>query len=254
MVEMAEKTTKKRTTKAATTKETSKAAKTKRAVKSTPARRAAVKESAPVVKEPVTDTAKPKGLRVRKSYLVFFLGILAIVALIFLAGKYLIAATVNGQSVARWSVIRELERQGGKQTLESLITKTLIEQEARKKNVTISEKEVNDEIKSIEQNLSQQGQKLDQVLQLQGMTRDQLIEQIRLQKMIEKMVGKITVTEKEIDDFITQNQESLPTDQDEKTQRANVKERLEQQKLNEKAQKFLEDIRKNAKVNYFVQY
>ena len=109
-------------------------------------------------------------------------------------------------------------------------------------------------MKNISKNLEQQGQKLDQVLALQGMTKEQLVDQIKLQKMLEKMVGKIEVTDKEVDDYITSNQESLPQDQDEKTMKTNVKSSLVQQKMNTKAQELLENLRKNAKINYFVQY
>ncbi len=199
-------------------------------------------------------TSSIRSLKVKRSYVAVVLGILILVTIVYLGRNLIVAAMVNGQPISRLSVVRELESQGGKQALDSLITKQLILQEARKKNVAVSSSDVDAEMKKISDNLAQQGQKLDQVLSLQGMTRDQLVEQIKLQKMLEKMVGKIEVTEKEVDDYITNNQESLPTDQDEASIAANVKTSLTQQKLNEKAQSMLEALRKNANINYFVQY
>lgn len=258
---MAEKTIKKKTT----TKSAKPTAKTNAPASTMKATRSKAVPAAAKVEKSPTKTEKPvieetesapvnKALRVRKSYFFTILGILLFVVVLYLLRNLIIAATVNGQPISRLSVISELEKQGGKQTLESLITKNLIIQEARKRNVDVSQKEIDAEMKKIKDNLAAQGQNLDQVLQLQGMTKDQLVEQIKLQKMIEKMVKPAAVTDKEITEYINNNQESLPQDQDEKTLRANIKERLQQQRLNDDAQKFLENLRKNAKINYFVNY
>ncbi len=226
----------------------------------TPVRAKKTTEKSSVTATKNTDTKTTKKdvslskVRVKKSYVLTFLGVLLLVLAIFLVRKYLIAAMVNGQPISRLSVIRDLERQGGKQTLDTLITKSLIKQEAKKKNVTISQKDIDNEIKRLESTFSQQGQKLEQVLQMNGMTKEQLIEQIELQKIIEKIVGKKEVTSKEIDDYIERNRESLPQDQDDATLRKNTKERLEQQQLNERAEAFLENLRKNAKIEYYINY
>lgn len=238
-----------------TKKKTAVTKKTKAAISkktSTVTEKPTLKSSAKPATEPHSVTAR--SLKVKRSYIVVALVILSLVTLVYLGRNLIVAAMVNGQPISRLAVVRELEAQGGKQALDSLITKQLIIQEARNKNITISQKEVDDELKKIADNLKQQGQELDQVLTLQGMTKDQLVEQIKLQKMLEKMVGKITVTDKEVTDYIESNRESLPTDQDEASIAANVKTTLTQQKLNEKAQSTLENLRKNAKINYFVQY
>ncbi len=198
--------------------------------------------------------APSRSLRLKRSHAVTIIGILIIVSLIYLGRNLIVAAMVNGQPISRLAVVAELEKQGGKSALDSLITKQLILQEAKKKNIVVSQGDIDAELKNISANLEQQGQKLDQVLALQGMTKEQLVDQIKLQKMLEKMVGKIEVTDKEVDEYITSNQESLPQDQDEKTMKTNVKSSLLQQKTNTKAQELLENLRKNAKINYFVQY
>lgn len=248
---MAEKTTKKRTI--TSQKAARVTAKPKKEVKSTRAKKAT--STAATKTAAVTSEVKsPKAVRIRKSYFLTFLGLLILVAAIVLSRSLFIAAVVNQQPISRLAVIRELEKQGGKQALDSLITKTLIVQKAKEKNVTVEQKEVDGELKKIEANLAEQGQKLDQVLQLQGMTKEQLVEQIRLQKMIEKMIGKITVSEKEVNEYIEANKDSLPQDQEQAKLVASVQERLQQQKLNERAQKFLEDIRNEAKITFFVNY
>ena len=44
-----------------------------------------------------------------------------------------VVALVNGEPISRIEVIKALEKQGGKATLDSLVTKKLIAQEARSK-------------------------------------------------------------------------------------------------------------------------
>ncbi len=194
-------------------------------------------------------------VRLKKSYLLWAIGVIALILAIYLLRGMFIAATVNGQPISRIAVIRELERQGGKQALNSIVTKNLILQEAKKQNVTVNKEEIDKELKRIEDNIKRQGQTLDQALTLQGMTKENLVEQIRLQKMIEKIVGKdIKVADKEVDEYIAKNQESLPQDQERKVLGAQVKDQLRQQKLNEKVNSWIESLRKNAKISSFVPY
>ncbi len=64
--------------------------------------------------------------RTTKSFIVVF-GVFAVLLVLFNAFKgQFIAATVNGSSISRWSLIQELEKQSGKSTLDTMITKKLI--------------------------------------------------------------------------------------------------------------------------------
>ena len=196
---MAEKTTKKKVTTKAPKTAVTKAEKApkrstgtrtaKAATASTPAKieRTRVKEERPTEERVETQPAtENKAVRVKKSYFFTVLGIVLLVLLAVLFRNLFVAAMVNNHPISRLAVISELEKQGGKQTLESLITKSLIVQEADKRHIEISQKDIDGEIKKIQNNLASQGQTLEQVLQLQNMTKDQLVEQIKLQKIIEK--------------------------------------------------------------------
>ena len=114
----------------------------------------------------------------RKVYVYGTLVIAIILTALYFFRGLLIAATVNGQPISRFSVISALEKQSGKQTLESIIVKTLILQEAKKQNIAISKSDLDQEIKKIEAEVSSQGQNLDQLLLAQGMSRKDLTEQI----------------------------------------------------------------------------
>lgn len=202
-----------------------------------------------------TESKSSKGFKIKKSYIILIATIIVLGALLYLFRSLFVAAVVNGQPISRLSVVQESEKQSGKQVLTTLVRNTLIEQEARKQNVTVTDKEVDEEIKKLEGNLQKQGQKLDQVLQMQGMSKEDLRKLIRLDKMVGKMVGKdINITDKQVADYIEKNKESLPQGQNENELKATVKEQLKQQQLNEKVRTWLEDLQKNAKINRFVNY
>ncbi|QQG43893.1 MAG: SurA N-terminal domain-containing protein [Candidatus Roizmanbacteria bacterium] len=200
---------------------------------------------------------KLEKLKPPKKYLplVVLIIIAVLLGLLFYFKGLFIAAIVNGQPISRLEVIKELEKQGGQRTLESLITKNLILQEARKNKINISSKELDEEIKKIESQVSKQGQNLDQLMAAQGITRDLLKEQIRVQKIIEKILGnKITVTDKEVDDYIQNNKQSLPENLQGDELKKNIKQQLQQQKLSTAFQQWMEQARKDAKISTFVTY
>jgi hypothetical protein len=138
---MAEKIVKNKTTKSNKPKTTVSKAK-KSSVKSTT--RAETVKSKP---QSISVSSTKKPFRIRRSYVITLAGLIIVMSAVFFARNYLIAAVVNGQPISRLTVIQDLERQGGKQTLDTLITKSLIKQEAKKKNITVSQADINSELK-----------------------------------------------------------------------------------------------------------
>lgn len=194
-----------------------------------------------------------QSFKIKRTYLIGGLILILLAGLAVYFRSIFVVAMVNGQPVSRLAYIKEMERMSGKQALDSLITKTIILQEARKKNVAVSPQEVDQEIKKIEENLSKQGQKLDTILQLQGMTKESLREQVYFQKLIEKMVGKdIKVSDQEVNDYIAANRSTLPQDVKEEDLKKQVREQLRQQKLNEKVQTWIKNLQEKAKVTYLI--
>jgi len=166
-----------------------------------------------------------------------------------------IVATVNGHSISRLELIKELEKQYGKGTLEGIVTETLILQEAEKQGVSISDEEINQEIQKIEEDIAAQGQDLSQVLGLQGMTMEELKEQIGLQKMVEEIVKKdIEVTAEEVETYFEENKDSFPEDADIEELRGSIKTQLEQQKLTEGINSWIQNLRDTANLNYLKEF
>jgi len=203
----------------------------------------------------ITDERTNSGMALNRGAVMTGAAIVIILALLFAFRSFYIAEIVNGQPIWRLSVINQLEKQGGTQALDSLETKVLIEQEAKKKGVKVTDQEVDSEIKTIEQSLSKQGQTLDQALEMQGLTKPELRDRIRIQKLAEKMLGgQISVTDKEVNDFVEKNKASIPEGSNMDQIKASAKDQLSQQKLQEKFTTWLADLKKNAKITNVVHY
>lgn len=214
-------------------------------------------------KAKVAKATRPQEVKVDSSFLSRFktrkflipLFLILIGGILFYFKGLFIVATINGQPVSRIALIQELEKRNGKQMLSSLITQILIQQEAQKQNISVSQKEINDEVKRVEDGLKKQGQTLDAALSLQGLTKDDFIAQIKLQKLVEKMLAKdIKVTDKEVSDYIEKNKDSIPKDLKAEEVTASARQQLQQQKLSSKAQSWIQGLQSKAKINYFVNY
>ena len=179
--------------------------------------------------------------------------VVAIVLVLQFSKGVFVAATVNGSPISRLSVIGELEERSGKQALDSLITEKIIEKET--KNISVSQEEVDSEIKKIEERIASQGGMLDMVLAQQGMTREQLKEQITVQKKIEKLLAdKVQISDEEVNTYIRDNKITSLKGQTLEDVRAQAKEQLRQQKFGQLAQQWVGDLRAGAKIKYYTEY
>ena len=193
-----------------------------------------------------------------KKLFLYVIILLVVVGGIYFGKKTFFAASVNGQLVSRLSVIKDLEKQGGKKVLDTIILKTLINQEANKRKLSLSKSEIDDEIRKIEVNVTTQGSTLDALLAQQGMTREDLTAEIKLQLLVTKMVdGNIKVTDKEIDSYLAlqSGQNSAGLSQSTPTlSRVQAESAVRQQKLQSEIQSFVADLKAKAKITYFINY
>jgi len=207
---------------------------------------------------PFTQEDYLKELKKQRIFGIKIAAIIAIIALIgFLAYRYkglFIAATVNGTPISRRAVVKELESVSGKSALDSMITQKLINDEALKKGVTVTNEEVDAELKNVEAQVKAQGMTLDQALSAQGMTLNILKKQITTQKKLEKILGdQIQVTDDQITQYIKDNKVTIPKGQ-EATYKEQIKSQIKQQSLSTAANELVTSLKAQAKINYFVNY
>ncbi|MDO8569204.1 MAG: SurA N-terminal domain-containing protein [bacterium] len=166
-----------------------------------------------------------------------------------------IAATVNGSPISRFSVIGLLEKESGKMVLDNLISEKLILNEAKNRNITVSQEEIDTVLKNIESQVKIQGQTLDQALVTQNMSKEDLIKQITIQKKLESMLSdKIQIAAEEIDKFIKDNKITTPKDLKQEDFRKNIENQLRQQKLGMEVNTFVTGLREKASIGRFVNY
>lgn len=182
--------------------------------------------------------------------------ILIIIAVIlgglFFFRDWVVAVTVNGKPISRLALIHELEKQGGKQVMDALVTEELIRQEAAKQGVVVSQDTIDAEIASIEESLGDQ--KLEDVLVLQNMTMDELTQQIKLQKTVEALAAAdVNITDEEVAAYITENAEMLPADMEEAELDQMVRDQLSSQKTQSTIQEWLANLKSGARINYWAQ-
>lgn len=182
--------------------------------------------------------------------------VVIVFAAYFIYQNYLVAATVNGKPISRLTVIGELEKQGGKKILDTVITQQLIFDEAKKENIAVSQAETDKEIKNIEASVKAQGGTLDEALTQKGMTKADLNKEITLQVIVQKLVksDSIKITDKEVDDYMKANRDQFPTDSKTKPDTTKIKDTLKQQKVDSEIQKYITALRGKAKISYFGSY
>lgn len=222
---------------------------TKKSVKKTPVKSKA--QRTPVVKAEVGDVKK---LSPRKKLLLLGL-VLVLGLLIFSAKDLLIAATVNGYPVSRLSVVRELEKQGGKQVLDNLVNEMIIAQEARKAKIVVGEADIDAKVNEVKSQIEAQGQDLDTILSSRGMSQDDLRKQLKTQIYLEKLLeSKISINDEEINAFLETNKEFMPEGLSDDEYKNLAQNELKQQKLSAQYGTWLEEAKANSSVNYFVDY
>jgi len=181
------------------------------------------------------------------------------VMIAFLSGYYLknmvVVATVNGEPIWRFKVVKQLERYYGANVLDNLVTQNLIEKEAKEKGLILTEEEIDEAIKELEVNMGNSGTNLDEALAESNMTREDLRKDYRVNLLIEKVLSsKVNVTDEEVQVYIDENQDSFPEDTDFEEIKGLVKEQLAQDKMNTEYQTLMQELKEKADVKSLVDY
>ena len=191
----------------------------------------------------------------KKKILFILLGVFIIILVLILNINLLVAALVNNRPIFRTQLIKELEKQGGQQVLDSLITETLIKQEAAKNKIVITEADIEAELKKIDDTLKKQGTTLDDALTLQGQKKDDLKRNLSVKLIIEKLLNdKISISDEEVRKEYDANKSSYPKDSKFDDLKEEIRENLKSQKLSQEYQKWITDIKAKAKLLYLLKF
>lgn len=142
------------------------------------------------------------------------LAVLLIVVLIkppFATNKAEAVATVNGVEITKDRLYDELAASGGEQVLSNLINQELVNQEAAKKNITVTDADIDAEIESYKTQFGSEDA-LNQALVQYGMTMDDLREQVVMELKLTKLLEpEIKVTDEQIKETFESIKDSFNT-------------------------------------------
>ncbi|MBW4841321.1 MAG: peptidylprolyl isomerase [Paenibacillaceae bacterium] len=142
------------------------------------------------------------------------LAALLIVVLIkppFATNKAEAVATVNGVEITKDRLFDELAASGGEQALTNLINQELVNQEATKKNITVTDADIDAEIESYKTQFGSEDA-LNQALVQYGMTLDDLRKQVVMELKLTKLLEpQIKVTDEQIKETFESYKDSFNT-------------------------------------------
>ncbi len=124
-----------------------------------------------------------------------------------------IIAQVNEHKITHNELYQRLLRINGQQVLNQMINELLIEDEAKKQKIDVSEKELSEKFDEIKNQFVDE-ENFNNWLNSQGINLEEFKNQLRLTLLQDKLIVKaknIKVTDKEINDFFEQNRDKLGT-------------------------------------------
>jgi len=179
-----------------------------------------------------------------------FLIILILIAVFLVRKGYILSALVNGRPIFGWNLNRILNQRYGKQTLEAMITESLIEYEAEKNGISVTAQDIEARQNEILKNIGSEVS-IDDLLKYQGLTREDFENQLKIQLAVEKILIKdINVTDSEVDNFIATNSTRLNAT-DAAELKIEAKKAITDERISKKMQSWFNDIREKAKIIRF---
>jgi foldase protein PrsA len=114
-------------------------------------------------------------------------------------------ASVNGTNITKEQLYDKLIEAGGESTLQAMITTELVDQEAKKANVTVTDEDINAELEDLKAQFGGEAA-FNAALQQSSMTVDDLKKQMPLQVKLRKILEpQVTITDEEIKEYYEAN-------------------------------------------------
>ncbi|KKQ97531.1 MAG: PpiC-type peptidyl-prolyl cis-trans isomerase [Candidatus Woesebacteria bacterium GW2011_GWB1_39_12] len=190
-----------------------------------------------------------------RRYLILVIFLILVGIALYLGKSLFIAAIVGGRPITRLELVKELEKQSGKETLDNLVTKNLINQKAQKEGVTISNEDIQKEIENISKMVESQGSTLDAALSIQGQTRADLEENIRVQKTVEKMLqDEVKISDADLLKYFEDNKSLYGNEAKFEDLKEDIRGQLKQEKLSAAFQEWMTKLKSESKIIYFVNF
>lgn len=144
-----------------------------------------------------------------KRTLIIHLTILCIVAALLVfghwKGKSEVVASVNGEKISKDELYDSMLKQSGQQTLESLISKKVVELEAKKQKIAVSETDIQNELNKYYEKYGGE-EAFNQALAQNGLTLNDVKKDLELTVKVNKLLkSRISISEKEMKTYFEDN-------------------------------------------------
>lgn len=184
----------------------------------------------------------------RRTFL--FILIIGLVLIGFYKKEWFVAAMVNNQPLTTLEVIQRMNALHKERIVTQLINEKLLEQEAAKKGVFVSQKEVDEKITETENQYGGK-EKFESLIAQQGITRQELARQTRFQLIVEKLYEKeATVSAEEIQKFMDESS-NIPEATEPAKFKKLAEEQLKQQKISGIFNEKFQALKQAAKIQIF---
>ncbi len=127
-----------------------------------------------------------------------------------------VVAIVNGEEISRNDLFEAMYAQGGQEVLDQVITRKLITQLAEEKEMSVSEDELEEEIKSIiDESFQGAEDQFEMILEQYGISMDAFREDARLNLLVRKLaMEEIDISEEEAEEYFEENRHLFDTEEE----------------------------------------
>lgn len=161
---------------------------------------------------------------------------------------------INGEPVTLREVIYAFKHDDADNALNNLITQKIIDYEVKKRNITLESDATLNELKRLNQEAKLQGKTVSKLLIEREQSYQDFINNVTTTLKIYEMLGRdIEITEKEIDDYL-KNNEYYFENTNEEVVREQIKNFMLNEKISRKYDSWIKDARANIDVNYLVNF
>ncbi|OGE14854.1 hypothetical protein A3F00_03535 [Candidatus Daviesbacteria bacterium RIFCSPHIGHO2_12_FULL_37_11] len=198
----------------------------------------------------VTDTFKSSAKRRLNKKGFIFIIIIGLILLGFYKKSWFVAATVNNQPLTTLEVIQRMSAIYKEKTVTQLVNEKILEQEAAKNKILVTQAEVDQKITETE---NQYGGKesFESLLAQQGLTRSELARQTRFQLIVEKLYEKdATISAEELQKFMDENSSAPEATEPAKFKKL-AEDQLKQQKISSIFNEKFQQLKTTAKIQIF---
>ena len=124
-----------------------------------------------------------------------------------------------------------------------------------KKNIVISQEDLDSKIQEFDDIYKEQGSSFEEVLKLQGLTKSFAESKIKLEIMKERLVeDNIEISDEEIDEIFEQELENKPEELSDEEFKNQIRKEIRIQQLGFEIQTYMQDLQGQADIRYYKEY